>query len=132
MTNYELQALLPRQAILADSSYAQPTLAWLQGAFWQSFKADRWAKVGSYTRKNDCDNWARAYAQHAEDCHAMSKGSDAEGLAVGEFFYTKDSGDGHAIVIAVIDDQVVFIEPQNGLTLQLTEAEILSCAFVRF
>jgi len=132
VTNVELQALLPRQAILPDLTYAQPTLAWLQGAFWQSFKADRWAKVGSYTRKNDCDNWARAYAQHAQDCHAMSKGSDAEGLAVGEFFYTKDSGEGHAICIAVINDQVTYLEPQDGLTLNLTINEILSCAFVRF
>lgn len=134
MTPAEIQALLSLIFIrFADDSYARPTLAWLQGAFWDSFQADRFDKVGSYSRKNDCDNWARAYAQHAQDCHAMSNGNADEALAVGEFFYTKTDGSGHAICMAVVDGfRLAFIEPQNGTELHLTPNEIASCSFARF
>ncbi len=134
MTSAEVQALCPFFARFSDASYARPTLAWLQGPFWDSFQADRFAKVGRYTRKNDCDNWARAYAQHAQDCHASSAGNDDEALAVGEFFYTRADGrGGHAIVIAIVDgNKLVTIEPQDGSVLTLTQNEILSCDFARF
>lgn len=132
MTAAALQLLFPCSVWCPDTTYAEPTLRWLQGAFWQSFRADRWAKVGSYSRKNDCDNWARAYAQHAQDCHAMSHGSEAEALAVGEMFYTKASGEGHAICVAITEQGLVFLEPQNGQVITLSPSEILSCFFVRF
>lgn len=133
MTRAELSSFLIVTAPFADDTYARPTLAWLQGPFWQSFRADRWAKVGRYTRKNDCDNWARAYAQHAQDCHAASAGNDDEALAVGEFFYTRADGLGnHAICVAITERGLTFIEPQNGAVLELTPAEIASCSFARF
>ena len=133
MTQAEIQSSFATPVLFADASYARPTLRWLQGQFWDAFRQDRWAKVGSYSRKNDCDNWARAFAQLAQDSHAQTRsGSDDEALAVGEFFYTKASGEGHAINAAFTDVGLVFIEPQNGLTLKLTTSEILSCFFVRF
>lgn len=132
MTRDEAQARLPFSALFADESYAAPTLRWLQGAFWDSFQADRFAKVGRYTRKNDCDNWARAYAQHAQDCHAQTAGTEAEALAVGEFFYTRSDGTAHAICAALTEQGLTFIEPQTGAALTLTPAEIMSCTFARF
>lgn len=136
MTRAEIQSsFFPRFVVCADDSYAVPTLRWLQGAFWDSFLAERWAKgLKTWERRNDCDNFARAFAQHAQDCHAISTGRDDEGLAVGEFFYTRRTGDGHAIVVAFVDDdhRRVFIEPQNGQVIDLTPAEIASCSFVRF
>lgn len=139
MTSAQIQSFFRSRAVLADTDYACPTLRWLQGPFWDSFQADRWAKgLRVWERKNDCDNFARAYAQHAQDCHALSRrtqdaDSSTEGLAVGEIFYTQEkSGGGHAIVCAFTDAGRLFIEPQNGLTLALTEREIDSIFFVRF
>lgn len=133
MTPLELRSYFRCIAICADESYALPTLRWLQGEFWTSFQADRWAKgLKVWARKNDCDSFARAFAQHAQDCHAMSHGSDAEGLAVGEVFYTKRTGEGHAIVCAFTEQGRTFIEPQTGLTLELTEGEISCIFFARF
>lgn len=131
-----LQSHFPHTRVIApDTDYAVPTLRYLRGAFWDSFQRDRWGKgLKAWRRRNDCDNFARAYAQHAQDCHAISSGNESEGLAVGEFFYTQTAGTGHAIIVAFVDDdhRRVFIEPQTGQEVQLTEAEIASCFFVRF
>jgi hypothetical protein len=132
MTGREIQSYFVCRVWLPDASYTRPTLRWLQGAFWDAFREDRFNKVGRYSRKNDCDNFARAYAQLAQDCHAMSTGRDAEGLAVGEVFYITRKGEGHAIVCAFTDQGRKFIEPQTGRVIDLTENELLSCTFVRF
>lgn len=121
--------------LLADSEFAVPTLRWLQGPFWNWFRLTRWSfNLDRWQRKNDCDNFARAYAQAAQDCHALSPGNDSEGLAVGEVFYTKASGGSHAIIVAYVGEDCarVFIEPQNNEAITLTEDEIKSAYFVRF
>lgn len=131
----QLQFIGCPHIILPDESYATPTLHWLQGLFWEWFRAARWShNLDRWTRKNDCDNFARAYAQAAQDCHAGSHGSDAEALAVGEYFYQKAGAGGHAIVAAFVGDpaELVFIEPQSNQLLDLTPAERASAFFVRF
>ncbi len=132
MTPAEIQTHFSRAVIFADDEYARPSLAWLQGKFWDAFQRDRWDRVGSYSRKNDCDNWARAYAQLAQDCHAATVGNNAAALAVGEFFYAREDGVRHAIVCAFVESGLVFIEPQNGRVLTLTPSERQLCFFVRF
>lgn len=132
MTCAEIQSHFPRHVFFADDAFARPTLHWLQGAFWDAFQRDRWEKVGTYTRKNDCDNWARAYAQLAQDCHAATAGNDADALAVGEFWYVRDAGGAHAIACAFVESGLVWIEPQTGRDLLLSAAEFQSCTFVRF
>jgi hypothetical protein len=118
--------------IFSDDSFAIPTKRWLLEDFWVWFY-ERRLELGlmKWTRNNDCDNFARAYAQYAADCHALTS-NQTEGLAVGEFYYRPASGGGHAIVIALTDEGVIFIEPQTGKQLQLTQEEISSCFFVRF
>ena len=137
MTALEIQSKFPEpylaRWVLADATYALPTMRWLQGPFWDSFQADRWAKgLKTWARKNDCDSFARAYAQHAQDAHAITTGSNDEGLAVGEIFYTRHDRQNHAIVCAFTEKGRVFIEPQNGQELAMTPAELGSIFFVRF
>lgn len=134
MTTAALQQLFPSYTpfYAADSEYAQPTLGWLKNAFYTYFWNDRVGKgLKTWARKNDCDNFARAYAQAASDCHGISAGSDKEGLAVGEFWYHSPAGP-HAIVVAIVDDQPVYIEPQTGNVLQLTAQQISTCFLVKF
>ncbi|HEY1109137.1 MAG TPA: hypothetical protein VGE76_10910 [Opitutaceae bacterium] len=136
MNFLEIQLAFPDCRVVApDEGYAVPTRDWLLGPFWAWFQKDRWARgLTKWERRNDCDNFARAYAQAAQDCHALSNGSDQEGVAVGEFFYTQAKGGGHAIVAAFVDSpaRLIFIEPQTGREVTLTPEEQASAFFVRF
>lgn len=92
--------------------------------------------LNKWTRRNDCDNFARSYAQSANDCHALTLqrlGEDPEGLAVGEYHYFSTKLNGwHAIVVAVTENGLTFIEPQNNRLLVLTSQELRSCVFCYF
>jgi hypothetical protein len=115
---------------LTDETYARPTAAWLRDMFWPWFQRKRWdLGLSRWARKNDCDNFARAYAQYAADCHALTAGEEAEGLAVGEFCYigTTHAKGPHAIVVAFTDEGKIYVEPQTGQRLALTPTEELSC-----
>lgn len=132
MTSKDIRILLPVTAYFyaADENYAKPALAWLTDVFWNWFWADRTNKgLLKWDRRNDCDNFARAYAQSCEDCHAITAGNTDEGLAVGQFYYHQDIGGVHAIVAAVTENGLTFIEPQTGAVLKLTDKEI-STAFL--
>lgn len=119
--------------ILSDATYATPTLAYLTGPFFRFFWNQRTnAGLMKWERKNDCDNFARAYAQCAADAHALTTAGTSEGLAVGEFDHHKAGAGPHAIIVAFTDAGQVFIEPQNGKQITLTPDEIASCFHVRF
>lgn len=134
MTRQDLRSLFPSTAYFyaADDSYAKPTAAWLKSVFWPWFYMDRTNRgLGKWERRNDCDNWSRAYAQAAADCHAASDGKE-EGLAVGQFYYHRDTGGAHAIVAAVTENGLTFIEPQNGRAVALSQKEISTCWLILF
>lgn len=134
MTATEIRADLPivAPAYFADASYAKPTLRWLLSDFWEWFEESRW-RLGllKWERRNDCDNFARAYCQAAADCHALSTGQSGDGLAVGEYWYQSPNGP-HAVVVAYTDVGRVFVEPQSGKQLFLLPQEVNSCFFARF
>jgi len=135
MNQADLRSLFPSTAYFyaADDSYAKPALAWLLGPFWAWFWNDRTNKgLLAWDRRNDCDNFARSYTQGCEDCHAITAGNTDEGLAVGQFYYHRDIGGAHAIVAAVTDAGLVFIEPQTGLRLALSPKEISTAFLVLF
>lgn len=137
MTAHEIKAHFPSwtPVILSDSTYAKPTSAWLRDKFWPWFKGAR-ENLGlmTWTRKNDCDGFSRAYAQAASDCHALTAGEESEGLAVGEFFYvgTTHVQGPHAIVVAFTDEGKLYLEPQTGQRIALTPTEEISAFFVHF
>lgn len=135
MTPSDLRAFFPPTAYFyaADTSYGKPTTAWLIGPFWSWFLMDRTNKgLLGWTRRNDCDGFARAYAQGCQDCHAVSSGADEEGLAVGQFYYHRETGGAHAIVAAITEAGLTFIEPQTGGVIKLTPKEISTCWLVLF
>jgi hypothetical protein len=137
MTRADIQPFFPAWApvFLYDESYARPTNDWIFNKFYPWFKTKRWNNdVSRWTRKNDCDNFARAFCVFAQDAHADSVGSTDEGLAVGEFCYIGSSHvkGPHAIVCAFTEDGLIFIEPQTGQRLALTPSEIQTCFRVSF
>lgn len=123
--------------IAVDTDYALPTRAWLSGPFWTWFQQMRWnLGLTKWERTNDCDNFARAYAQAAADCYALTPWPDGsprpESIAVGELFYIRKDGAAHAICVAVTESDLTFVEPQTGQFLTLDPEELASCFFVRF
>ena len=133
MTAYQVRMAFPGTAIIItpDTEYACPTVHWLKDTFYPWFQQQRFnLGLNKWDRRNDCDNFARAFAQAAADCHALSNGDDSEGLAVGEFYYHQATG-GHAINVAFTDIGKVFIEPQTGQIITLKPEEERTCFFVR-
>ena len=141
MTAEELNAFLvsqeirpDRNKVIADGEYRCPTRDWVLGALYSAFKRriDRFG-LGEYVReRNDCDDFARRFAEHAATCHALTPDAGETGLALGTFYYMPDdSEDGHAINVAVLrtegGHELLFIEPQNGTELKLNITERRSC-----
>lgn len=132
MTAAELRSQFPAwtPVILSDATYAKPTVRWLREDFWPWFQKMRFnLGLNRWQRKSDCDDFARAYAQAASDCHALTGGSAEEGLAVGQFYYigTTHVKGPHAIIVAFTDEGRTYWEPQTGQRLALTPTEELSC-----
>lgn len=132
----EIDKLAPWVSLMCyDADYDRPTTKWLTNSFYTWFKNTRWeGDLSKWTRKNDCDNFARAFCTFAQDAHALSTGS-AEGLAVGEFCYVANSArvkGPHAIVVAFTELGMIFIEPQTGEQITLTPEEKQTCFHVVF
>ena len=120
----------------ADRRYAMPTREFLHGAFAAAlasflyfFELRTWI-----SEANDCDDFARLAAAFAQILHVRTPGRPpATALAVGEFWYVRDGGQGsHAINLAVIGDEVVAYEPQTRREIQLSATEKLSGTHTRF
>lgn len=111
-----------------DISYAKPSKSWLLNTFGSWFFSRR----GKYSRKNDCDNFARAFCVFCQDAHAETSQPD-EAAAVGEFCYIRDDGTGaHALNLAFTDSGPTFIEPQTCKEVTLTKHEISTCFRISF
>lgn len=117
-----------------DSTYGRPKKDWLHSTFYPWFK--NWLlDLGIYKweRRHDCDDFARSFCCLAQAAHALTQGNDDEAVAVGEFCYVANGIGPHAIVCAVVEgNEVVFLEPQSGQFLTLTEDERKSCFRVSF
>lgn len=82
----------------------------------------------------DCDKFSSYYASYAQLYSFGQRWTQNKGLAIGEVFYYKN-GDlerGHAINVIVTDKKVIYIEPQTGEQIKLTQEELNSIFFVRF
>ena len=116
-----------------DTDYACPTRSWLLGPFAKYYK-EMCVALGTtkWTTKNDCDDFAALYRLLAHQCFFIDNKADTESIAVGEVWYYPDSGGGHAINFALIDeDTLIFIEPQTCEEVQLSKSEIKSIAYAR-
>ena len=126
-----------------DKDYSLTTKAWLVLPFARALRSFCESfNIGSWEAEiNDCDDFSRTAAMFAQACHNHTSKEDPTrqetALAFGEFFYTKDDGEGHAINVAIIrndkgEHEAIFFEPQNQTVVELTQTEKESCAFFRF
>lgn len=115
---------------IPDAKYVMPTVGWIEREFSHGLFGFQHA-LGIATFENeagDCDDFSQAAAFYAKWLNRVSPNRNTEaGLAVGELYYIKDSGGGHAInfIVTLIGDriQIVFYEPQLRRIVSLSEAE---------
>jgi hypothetical protein len=135
---YALEAALTRfsRVQLADDNYVLPTRKYVNDVIlvaYSKFVADNRL---SYSSRFDCDDYARLFAMFASLCNNLDGPAGYQGIAVGELWYMKEELIGkttHAInVIVTSDQEVIFIEPQSGNLIHLSDAEIKSVKLIRF
>ena len=124
--------------VSADRDYAEVKRSYLLGSYYTYFKTflfgNRNESPVVWSPKFDCDDFARLFCALIMLAHFQGQGSAAEGVAVGEihYFQKADPTKGHAIVCAYTDAGRIFIEPQTGEELKLTNEEIRTVFFARF
>ena len=132
MTGNDIRALLPK-AYCADATYEAPSVEWMESVF-KSYKTlAMMMKVFRWREHHDCDDKATMFRCVACAKWAQKKTRAAQGVAVGEVWYSTDAGGGHAINILVMpNNDIKFVEPQGPRWIELSKKEIDSIYFVRF
>ena len=135
MTQQEIRAFFPVGEIhFGADNYHVPTLAWLQGPFYEAFHTDLWNNaLDTWQVRWECRDFARHYASLAMKCWALTKDpSQDDALAIGEFWHKPTPSTAHAINACITDQGLVFIDPQNNSICQLSAEQLQSCFFLRF
>jgi hypothetical protein len=137
VTPWEIKFALP-DTFTSDASYEQVRSEWLV-ANWSRFRDELFAKeVTGWDQRFDCNKFAAAFVSfvqmeyYRQNWGTWNKGQAA---AVGEFWYVPKGskpGTGHAIVSAMTERGLVFLEPQTGRFLALTKEEQESVYFSRY
>lgn len=126
LTPAEVRATIGAHATLGDSSYAQVNSSSLRG-FYEAFRADLFARgVTKWDQRFDCNHFASYFVSLAQvqfyrdNFHGRTQ---AQTLALGVYWYHQAGTGSHAIVVALTERGLIFIEPQTGVELSLTEPE---------
>lgn len=78
----------------------------------------------------DCDNYSTALQFFADFTVPRQKKT---GVSLGEFYYTMDTGEKHAINLVILDDyRLIFVEPQNSREVTLSAIEKKSAELIKF
>lgn len=105
-------------AFVGDSLYAEVNSRWLT-AFYADFRREIFRQgVVRWDNRFDCSHFAdyyRALAQTRFYRAYYQSWTPAQTLAIGTFWYNPlAGGPAHAIVMAVTERGLIFIEPQTG------------------
>lgn len=120
----------------ADDTYDQVCRAWLD-VFFKDYRDTLFREgVVQWEPTFDCDNFAAFYVTLANLRHftaTWGKANAAQSLALAEYWYRPQGrAAGHAIVLALTEYGQVFIEPQSGREIQLSDLEKQTRYLVKF
>jgi hypothetical protein len=123
-------------AFTPDKSYALVNRKWIK-SFYNEWREDLFKKgVIRWDDKFDCNKFAASFCAAAQIAYFNSSYGDSskpQALAIGEiWYYPAYNQRPHAIVCAIADDGVIFLEPQTGEELKLLPIELSSIFFKRF
>lgn len=119
-----VQGMVPG-VICGDAAYAQVNSAWLK-RYYEQFRAEIFRQgVTKWDGRFDCNHFAGYYVALAQtkfylaNFHSWTK---AQSLAVGSYWYVSARGP-HAVIFALTERGIIFIEPQNGKEITLSRVE---------
>lgn len=136
--SYAMEAALTRfnRIHLSDENYVLPSRKFINDVILVAYTKFITENRINYNERFDCDDFSRTFALFASICNNLEGPNGFQGIAVGELWYMREDLIGktsHAINIIVTSDQeVIFIEPQNGKLIHLSDSEIASTKMVRF
>ena len=121
---------------ISDVDYSVPTKRWVLRNFRKYFlkkmRADDTMGM-LWTEDHDCDNFSSSYRVFMQALHSSQSGKKGQSITVAEMWYMTRDGGGHAINFLLVDDyQPLFVEPQTGGEVKLTNEEKKSTWFVRY
>jgi len=123
--------------IAPDESYAEVSSGWLR-EYYDDYRRTLYGEAGVSRASSDfdCDDFAVFFVALANLRYFKAKFHDAKpaaSLALAEYWYRPDgSATGHAVVLALTERGPVFIEPQTGAEITLTESERDSHLLIKF
>jgi hypothetical protein len=148
--NFLLERDIPLFALsLLDNRYVLPSRAWVFGAFAEAFATMRqqFELQAWEADRADCDDFADLAAWYAHFLRRIDFNLErkrardlndppADGaIAFGTFSYIDEEIGAHMINFAIIHESgradIVFIEPQTGKQVDLSQGEICSCQEIR-
>lgn len=119
-------------AICGDTAYAEVNSVWLRG-YYDQFRAEIFRQgVTKWDDRFDCNHFASYYVALAQTKFYLSNfhsSTKARSLAVGSYWYNSPRGP-HAVVFALTEQGIVFIEPQTGKEVPMGVNEQMS-AFLK-
>lgn len=126
LTSNELRMQVGGLVYVGDSSYAVVRKDWLVD-FYPKYR-DRLFKLGvtKWDDSFDCNHFSYNFVALAQTDYYVTSFHDrsrANTLAVGLIWYMKQGTQGHSIVMAVTEQGIVYMEPQTGQFVTLTESE---------
>jgi hypothetical protein len=135
--------IVPMQALLfADDRFACPKESWVRDTFPGLYRDEliRRDLTKYEEERNDCDDFTRLACVYANQLHNQAVNMTGEyantSLAVGEFWYTRDDGVGHALAVFIVSRQgvatPVFFDGTTNLITAPSPQEINTCRVVRF
>jgi len=114
----------------ADKSYQEVNRAALSRHY-EKFRDELFNKgVLKWNSDFDCNQFSLAYHSFSQITY-NSERKTGQSIAIGEVYYLKNGLTGHAVNFAIVDRGVIFIEPQTGLEIKLTDIERQSIFFVK-
>lgn len=122
----DLVAALP--GFMGDGPYALVKADALP-SFYDSYRRDLFDRgVTKWDERFDCNHFASFYVAKAQVEYYLANfhaSTPAQTLALAEVWYVpgRSPGKGHAIVAALTDRGLLFVEPQTGGVVNLTQAE---------
>jgi len=120
---------------VVDSQYGVATKGWFEEEMFKFFEDEMKRRdIWKYSESNDCDNFAWEFRNCCNWANALD--GEIPSIAVGTIYYKQDYGSGHAINIAIVQENgslvKKYIEPQSPDFVTLTESEEKSIIFVHF
>jgi hypothetical protein len=121
-------SLVPSQgASIADRSYGVPSLSWYKNSFHRAVQY-RLEHKKAFVETGDCDDYSFIAKSVASELNWGNNSS----LPVGYFGFIQESGNGHAIICFIYEEDMMmrvgFYDPQlGGNFVQLTRKEMDEC-----